>query len=47
MIRHRYLLYFLSFFLFFAGCKEDEVTRITPTGEFNVYFDFPQGEITS
>lgn len=47
MIRHSYLLYLLSFLLIFSGCKEDEVTRISPTGEFNVSFDFPQGEITA
>lgn len=47
MISKRYLMYFLSVFLFLAGCKEDEISRISPTGEFNVYFDFPQGEITA
>lgn len=47
MISKRYLLYFLSFCLLFAGCKEDEITRIKPTGEFNVYFDFPLGEVTA
>lgn len=43
----KYLLYLTAIILFATGCKQDEISRITPTGEFNVYFDFPQGEITA
>ncbi|TKC05122.1 PKD domain-containing protein [Pedobacter frigoris] len=46
-MKKRYLLYFFSLFLSLAGCKDDEITRIEPTGDFNVHFDFPQGEITA
>lgn len=47
MTTKRYLWCFLSLFLLFAGCKEDEITRIKPTGDFNVAFDLPAGELNA
>ena len=43
----KYLFYLTAIVLFAAGCKQDEISRITPTGDFNVYFDFPSGVITA
>ncbi len=37
----------MAVFLFAGACKQDEISRIEPTGEFDVYFDFPQGNITA
>ncbi|TKC55967.1 PKD domain-containing protein [Pedobacter hiemivivus] len=40
-------LYIMSFLLLFAGCKEDEVGRIAPEGDFAVNFTVPEGVITA
>lgn len=41
------LIYMFIGLLLLVGCKHDEVIRISPTGEFAVNFDFPEGEITA
>lgn len=41
------IIFILFIFLLFIGCKHDEITRISPNGEFAVNFDFPEGEITA
>lgn len=43
----KYLIYLTTIILLVAGCKQDEISRITPTGDFDVYFDFPIGTITA
>lgn len=40
-------LYIMSLLLFFAGCKEDEVGRIAPEGDFAVNFTLPEGVVTA
>ncbi|WEK19518.1 MAG: PKD domain-containing protein [Candidatus Pedobacter colombiensis] len=40
-------LYIMSFLLLFAGCKQDEVGRIAPEGDFAVNFTVPDGVITA
>ncbi len=37
----------MSLLLFFAGCKEDEVGRIAPEGDFAVNFTLPEGVVTA
>lgn len=43
----KYLIYLTTIISLVAGCKQDEISRITPTGDFDVYFDFPTGTITA
>jgi PKD repeat protein len=43
----KYLFYIIAVVLFAGSCKQDEISRIAPTGEFDVYFDFPQGPINA